>query len=47
MIRWLGRLCGWKAKLVALRAARGEGIAGYKIGCIGKAVQSPLGLNSP
>ncbi len=31
----------------ALRAARGEAIAGYKIGCISEAVQKQLGLNSP
>jgi 2-keto-4-pentenoate hydratase len=31
----------------ALRAARGEAIAGYKIGCVSQPVQRQLGLNQP
>jgi 2-keto-4-pentenoate hydratase len=34
-------------QVAALRAARGEAVAGYKIGCIGEAVQRQLGLNRP
>jgi len=34
-------------QVAALRAARGEAVAGYKIGCISEAVQRQLGLDRP
>jgi 2-keto-4-pentenoate hydratase len=34
-------------QVAALRAARGEAVAGYKIGCISEAVQRQLGLHRP
>jgi len=34
-------------QVAALRAARGEAVAGYKIGCISEAVQRQLGLSRP
>jgi 2-keto-4-pentenoate hydratase len=34
-------------QVAALRAARGEAVAGYKIGCISAAVQRQLGLDRP
>jgi 2-keto-4-pentenoate hydratase len=34
-------------QVAALRAARGEALAGYKIGCISEAVQRQLGLDRP
>ena len=34
-------------QVAALRVARGEAIAGYKIGCISEAVQRQLGLDRP
>ena len=34
-------------QVAALRAARGEPVAGYKIGCVSDAVQRQLGLNRP
>jgi 2-keto-4-pentenoate hydratase len=34
-------------QVATLRAARGEAIAGYKIGCISEAVQRQLGLDRP
>src|SRR5208283_5071442 len=34
-------------QVAALRVARGEAIAGYKIGCISEAVQRQLGLQQP
>jgi 2-keto-4-pentenoate hydratase len=34
-------------QVAGLRAARGEAIAGYKIGCISEAVQRQLGLDQP
>jgi len=34
-------------QVAALRATRGEAIAGYKIGCISEAVQRQLGLDRP
>jgi len=34
-------------RFAALRVARGEGIAGYKIGCVSAAVQQQLGIDRP
>jgi 2-keto-4-pentenoate hydratase len=34
-------------QVAALRAARGEPVAGYKVGCVSDAVQRQLGLNRP
>lgn len=34
-------------RVAALRAARGEAIAGYKIGCVGEPVQRQLGVDRP
>jgi 2-keto-4-pentenoate hydratase len=34
-------------QVAALRAARGETVAGYKIGCVSEAVQRQLGLRQP
>jgi 2-keto-4-pentenoate hydratase len=34
-------------RVAALRVARGEGIAGYKIGCVSEAVQRQLGIDRP
>lgn len=34
-------------KIVQLRLLRGEVIAGYKVGCISRAVQSQLGMDEP
>jgi len=34
-------------QVAALRAARGEAVAGYKIGCISEGVQRQLGLDRP
>jgi 2-keto-4-pentenoate hydratase len=34
-------------QVAALRAARGEAVAGYKIGCISEAVRRQLGLDRP
>ena len=34
-------------QVAALRTARGEAVAGFKIGCIGEAVQRQLGLDRP
>ncbi len=34
-------------RVAAMRAARGEAIAGYKIGCLSEAVQQQLGLDRP
>ncbi len=34
-------------QVAALRVARGEGIAGYKIGCVSTAVQRQLGIDRP
>ena len=34
-------------RVAALRAARGEPVAGYKIGCVSDAVQRQMGLNRP
>ena len=34
-------------QVAALRVARGEAVAGYKIGCISEAVQRQLGLEQP
>jgi 2-keto-4-pentenoate hydratase len=34
-------------QVAALRAARGETVAGYKIGCVSDAVQRQVGLNRP
>ena len=34
-------------QVAALRAARGEPVAGYKIGCVSDTVQRQLGLNRP
>ena len=34
-------------QVAALRVSRGEGIAGYKIGCVSEAVQRQLGIDRP
>jgi 2-keto-4-pentenoate hydratase len=34
-------------QVAALRVTRGEGIAGYKIGCVSEAVQRQLGIDRP
>ena len=34
-------------KVARLRQLRGESVAGYKVGCVGPAVQEQLGLNQP
>ncbi|HKW97582.1 MAG TPA: fumarylacetoacetate hydrolase family protein [Bryobacteraceae bacterium] len=34
-------------KVVHLRLLRGEAIAGYKVGCVSRAVQNQLGINEP
>jgi 2-keto-4-pentenoate hydratase len=34
-------------QVAALRAARGEPLAGYKVGCVSDAVRRQLGINQP